>query len=194
MFDALTQALPIAQPCQILVSGIIRAIAVPAGNTFFTDSLPPILTSIPQTQNQPFDLGLERESAELRIVSTSTRSGQYYAARFTAMLHRDAQEWLYQQRYTRFWLILQLENGAFIITGDDALNYRIPEQVYDLQQQMQEQSMKTLTMTARLRKAYTVINPDYIYTPPALPGSNFLLAEDGEALALEDNTLIQLEQ
>jgi hypothetical protein len=134
--DFISQASQVGSSCDAIFSGFEAVYLVPVGTGFSLFKQPELLPSLPDLSGDVFKIELEPESSVLRCKQNFEARGKNYSNSFGFKSIRNISDWLFENRFVKFWLILK-QGDRYLITGDDAMPYTF-EADYDSAKKLEE--------------------------------------------------------
>lgn len=107
-----------------LSAGIDKLYLVPLGDDFSLFFKREEMTSLPALDAIPLDFEMELQSAVFNSKRKQSSAGWYFENTITVNLLSDVADWFDVNQEKQFWIIA-LMGERWIITGDEAMPYRI---------------------------------------------------------------------
>ena len=150
-----TLATDVGSECDLILSGFEEVFLVPIGDGLTTWKRPELIEFIPEL-TAAFKIDLEPEASQLKCKYKRSAAGAMFENTFSFNSVRNVSDWIYENRFGKFWLLLK-QGTRWIITGDDQLPYTIGAD-YDSGKQIQDRQGWDFTLVSDQDRAYFIYN------------------------------------
>jgi hypothetical protein len=165
LIDFLAESTDVGNFCDRVYGGITEVYLVPAGGGFSLFLKPSEILELPTLDVSPFRIVLEPESCELRCRNIFDKNGSKFENTIIFRNIRKVYEWLHENRYKSFWVILKQGETRCLVTGDDDMPYRYAAD-YAVEKEMQNEAAFTVSLKSTQLRPFHVIRFRFVVLDP----------------------------
>jgi hypothetical protein len=165
LIDFLAESTDVGNFCDRVYGGITEVYLVPAGGGFSLFLKPSEILELPTLDVSPYRIVLEPESCELRCRNIFDKNGSKFENTIIFRNIRKVYEWLHENRYKSFWVILKQGETRCLVTGDDDMPYRYAAD-YAVEKEMQNEAAFTVSLKSTQLRPFHVIRFRFVVLDP----------------------------